>query len=172
MASSSITALKMSCRTVKGDECYTPSYAVEPLLPYLQKNKIIYEATSGISFQIVDYLTEKGYKVISSQGKDFLKDELPEFDLIITNPPYSKKDVFIKKCYELNKPFALLMPVTALQGNRRGQWFMEKGIELLILNQRVDFTGKGSPHFGVAWFCWKLLPEKLIFANIKKDKRQ
>jgi len=168
MASSSITALKMSCKTAKGDECYTPSYAVEPLLEYLSKDKVIYEATSGISSQIVDCLTEKGYKVISSNGKDFLKDKLPEFDLIVTNPPYSKKDAFIKKCYELNKPFALLLPVTTLQGNRRGQWFMENGIEVLVLNQRVDFTGKGSPHFGVAWFCKGLLPEKLIFANIDK----
>ena len=169
MGSSSITALTKSCKTTKGDERYTPSYAVEPLLPYLKKYKVIYEATSGISSQIVDYLIKKGYKVISSQGKDFLKDELPEFDLIVTNPPYSKKDAFIKKCYELNKPFALLMPITTLQGNRRGQWFMENGVELLILNQRVDFTGKGSPHFGVAWFCRELLPNNLIFVNINKQ---
>ena len=26
----------MSCKTAKGDECYTPFYAVEPLLEYLQ----------------------------------------------------------------------------------------------------------------------------------------
>ena len=46
---------------------------------------------------------------------------------------------------------------------------MGKGtIEVLVLNQRVDFTGKGSPHFGVAWFCKGLLPEKLIFTNIEK----
>ena len=145
MASSSITALKMSCKNEKGDECYTPSYAVEPLLEYLPKDK-----------------------VISSEGKDFLKDKLPEFDIVVTNAPFSKKDAFIKKCYELNKPFALLLPITTLQGNRRGQWFMEKDIEVLVLNQRVDFTGKGSPHFGVGWFCYNLLPEKLIFKNIKR----
>ena len=169
MASSSIKMIKKTCSTKKGDECYTPSYAVEPLLEYLPKDKVIYEATSTISSQIVDYLAEKGYKVISSQKRDFLKDELPKFDLIVTNPPYSKKDIFIKKCYKLNKPFALLMPITTLQGNRRGQWFIKKGIELLVLNQRVDFTGKGSPHFGVAWFCKGLLPEKLIFTNIDKQ---
>jgi len=168
MASSSITALKMSCKNEKGDECYTPSYTVEPLLEYLPKGKVIYEATSNISSQIVDYLKEKGYKVISSEGRDFLKDELPEFDIVVTNASFSKKDAFIKKCYELNKPFALLLPITTLQGNRRGQWFMEKGIEVLILDQRVDFTGKGSPHFGVGWFCYNLLPEKLIFKNIKR----
>lgn len=171
MASSSINALKKSCKTSVGDECYTPVYAIEPLLEFLPKDKIIYECASGLSLNIVNYLKQKGFNCISSDDRNFLKDELPEFDIIITNPPYSKKDKFIEKCYELNKPFALLMPVTALQGNRRGQWFIKKGIELLVLNQRVDFTKKGSPHFSVAWFCYKLLPEKLIFKNIQKVKK-
>jgi len=171
MASSSITALTKSCKTAEGDECYTPSYAVEPLLEYLPKDKVIYEATSNISSQIVDFLKEQGYKVISSNGRDFLEDELPEFDILVTNPPYSNRDKFLKKCYELNKPFALLLPVATLQGNKRGQWFMDKGLELLVLNQRVNFYDKGSsPHFGVAWFCYNLLPEKLIFKNIIKEK--
>ena len=169
MASSSITALKMSCKTAEGDECYTPDYAVEPLLEFLPKGKIIYEPTSGISLNIVNYLNSQGLSCIPSEGRDFLVDNLPDFDIIVSNVPYSKKDKFIKKCYDLGKPFALLLPVTTLQGNKRGQWFKDYGVELLVLNQRVDFTGKGSPHFGVAWFCWNLLPEKLIFKDIKKD---
>lgn len=168
MASSSINALKRSCKTSAGDECYTPAYAVEPLLEFLPKDKVIYECTSGISLNIVNYLKEKGFNCIPSEGRDFLNDELPEFDLVVTNPSYSNKDEFIKKCYELNKPFALLLPITTLQGNKRGQWFMNNGIEVLVLNQRVDFTGKGSPHFGVAWFCHNLLPEKLMFKNIER----
>jgi len=169
MSKGILTALKYSCKTAEGDECYTPPYAVEPLLEFLPKDKIIYEATSGISLNIVNYLNEQGYKCIPSEERDFLQDKLPEFDIVVTNPPYSKRDAFIKRCYDLNKPFALLLPVATLQGNRRGQWFKEYGIELLVLNQRVDFTGKKSPHFGVAWFCWKLLPEKLIFKDINKE---
>ena len=38
------------------------------------------------------------------------------YDGVITNPPYSLKDKFIEHCYELDKPFALLLPVTAIQG--------------------------------------------------------
>jgi hypothetical protein len=168
MASSSITALKMSCKTSQGDECYTPNYAIEPLLEFIPKDKTIYEPTSNISSNIVSFLNENEFNCIASNGRDFLKDDLPNFDIIITNPPYSKKDKFIEKCYELGKPFALLMPVTALQGNKRGQWFMKNNIEVLVLNQRVDFTGKGSPHFGVAWFCWNLLSQHLLFKNITK----
>jgi len=36
-------------------------------------------------------------------------------------------------------------------------------LELLVLKKRIDFTGKGSPHFGVAWFCYNLLPQTLLF---------
>ena len=168
MASSSINALINSCKTSDGDECYTPNYALEVLLPYLDKNKTYYEATSNISSNILNFAKENKFNFIGSNGKDFLNDELPDFDAIITNPPYSIKDKFIKKCYDLNKPFALLLPVTAIQGKFRGKLFNDNGIELLVLNSRVDFTGKGAPHFGVAWFCKNILPSNLIFTEINK----
>jgi hypothetical protein len=168
MASSNIHALINSCKTSDGDECYTPSYALEVLLPYLDKNKTYYEATSNISSNIITCANINGFNFIESNGRDFLKDDLPAFDAIITNPPYSIKDKFIEKCYQLDKPFALLLPVTAIQGKFRGNLFSKYGIELLILNSRVDFTGKGAPHFGVAWFCKNILPSNLIFTDIKK----
>ena len=69
-------------------------------------------------------LSSKGYNVIGSditRGFDFLKNNMEQhFDMIITNPPYSLKDKFIEKCYEYGKPFALLLPLTALEGIKRG----------------------------------------------------
>ncbi len=164
MASTSINMLKITANNVESDECYTPANGVEPLLEFLDNGMVYYDCTSGISSNIVNTLNYNGYKCFGSGDKDFLTDEIPEgVDAIITNPPYSKKDKFIARCYELDKPFALLLPVSALQGQRRGQMFIDKGIEILTLNNRIDFTGKGSPHFGVAWFCYKILPEKLLF---------
>lgn len=163
MASSNINMLKKTGNNESSDECYTPTVAVRPLLEQLNKNLTYYEATSGMSSNIVEFMRLKGFKVISSDGLDFLKDDLPEFDAVITNPPYSKKDKFIEKCYEIGKPFALLLPVSSIQGKKRGSMFKYKGIELMVLNSRVDFTGKGSPHFGVAWFCHGILDEDLKF---------
>ena len=146
------------------DECYTPDEAILPLLSELSKDKIYYDCTSGVSSNIVDCLTSNGYKCVSSGDKDFLIDEIPDgVNIIITNPPYSKKDKFIERCYELKKPFALLLPVSSLQGQKRGEMFAENGIEILALKKRIDFTGKGSPHFGVAWFCYNILKKQLIF---------
>jgi len=58
------------------------------------------------------------------------------------------------------------LPVSTIQGIRRGKWFDEYGLELLVLNKRIDFTGKGAPHFGVAWFCKGLLDKQLQFFDI------
>ena len=166
MASSNIKMLQKTSNNIHSDECYTPKEALLPLIEYLDKSKLYYDCTSGVSSNIVDFLNNNGFRCLSSMGKDFLTTHPPsEGDVILTNPPFSKKDKFIEKCYNLQKPFALLLPVSSLQGQKRGKMFSKFGIELLVLNKRVDFTRKGSPHFGVAWFCYRILKDKLNFSK-------
>ena len=164
MASSNIKMLRKTSNKAESDECYTPGEAIAPMLEFLDSTKIYYDCTSGESSNMVDFLNSNGFVCLSSGKRNFLTDDIPSnVDVVITNPPYSKKDKFIKRCYELGKPFALLLPVSALQGQVRGKLFDKHGVEILALNKRIDFTDKGSPHFGVAWFCHNLLPEKLMF---------
>ena len=163
MASSNVKMLQKTGNNEQSDECYTPIEAIKPLLSVLPRDMVYYDCTSGISSNIVDYLNNNGFTCKASKGSDFLVDTYNDYDCIITNPPYSKKDKFIQKCYELKKPFALLLPVSSLQGMYRGSAFSRNGIELLVLNRRIDFTGKKAPHFGVAWFCKDILPEKIMF---------
>ena len=164
MASTNLNMLKITGTNAASDECYTPDSAIAPMLSELNKDLTYYDCTSGISSNIVDFLNNNGFKCMASEGRDFLTSDLPDgVDVIITNPPYSKKDKFIKRCYDLNKPFALLLPVSSLQGMNRGSMFASNGIEIMALNKRIDFTGKGSPHFGVAWFCHKVLQSVLMF---------
>ena len=165
MASTNLNMLKKTGNNLYSDECYTPESAVIPLLEHLDKNLTYYEATSGKSSNIVNFMRAQDFNVVSSNGLDFLNDKLPYFDVVLTNPPYSKKDKFIEKCYGLKKPFALLLPVSSIQGKKRGFMFNKNGIEILVLNNRIDFTGKGAPHFGVAWFCNGILKNKLKFVN-------
>jgi hypothetical protein len=161
-------------RTPESDECYTPEDQVLPLLPYLNQNKTYYEATSGISSQIVNGFKKYNYKIEPSNGKDFFECETSDvYDGVITNPPYSLKDKFIEHCYNLKKPFALFLPVASFQGGKRGKMFMEYGMSALLYNNRVDFTGKGSPPFGNAWFMWGILPPNTIHwvDNPKRDEK-
>ena len=158
----------------KNDELYTPDYAIEPLLKYLPKDKIIWECTDFGSSNITKLLKQHDYKVISTHKDnfDFLTD-IPnfDFDIIITNPPYSLKNEFLKKCYEYDKPFCLLLPLTSLEGIERGKMFREKGIDVLVLDRRCDFIdNKKSNWFNTSWFCYKVLPKQLIFEELHKGE--
>jgi len=166
--------IQRRARNKESDECYTPSDQVQPLLKYIDKDKTYYEATSGTSNLIVDGFNNNGYKIVPSEGKDFFDCEPDDvYDGIITNPPYSIKDKFIEHCYALGKPFALLLPVTSFQGGKRGRMFIEHGMSTLVYNNRVDFTGKGNPTFGNAWFIHGFLPPNTIYwvDNPKQSKK-
>jgi hypothetical protein len=153
------------------DDFQTPSYALKPLIPFLNKEWIIWECAEGKG-NLTNELKRLGFKVIGTDilsGKDFLKWQPEKFDCIVTNPPYSLRYEFIKRAYELNKPFAMLMTLTTLEGKRQ-ELFEKYGIELLLLNKRINFetpSGKGSgAWFPVAWFCWKLLPKQIVFGKL------
>lgn len=151
----------------------TPISAVKPLLPFLKKEWLIWECAMG-NGNIVNYLTNCGYKIIGSDilyDHDFLTWQPEKFDCIITNPPYHIKQKFLERCYELDKPFVLLLPLTTFETRKRQKLFRDKGIEIFFLPERVRFEtpsgrkeDESSPWFAVAWFCYKLnLPKQLYF---------
>ena len=158
----------------KNDELYTPEYAIVPLLKYLPKNKVIWECTDFGCSNITKILKDNGYKVISTHKNNFnfLTDKANfEFDIIITNPPYSLKDDFLKRCYEYGKPFCLLLPITSLERIERGTLYRKNGIELLVFDRRCNFiynNNKKSNWFNMSWFCWNILPKQLIFEELIK----
>src|SRR3990167_9797442 len=123
------------------DDFQTPSIALNPLLPYLAPFGIIWECANG-SGNLSKHLSENGHSVIATDlyvgpeaGRmDFLTEpaQFP-FDAIVTNPPFSHKDQFLARCYLLGKPFALLMPVTALGGQRRQHLYRRHGLQIVML---------------------------------------
>ena len=154
------------------DQFQTPPEAVDILLPYIPKRWVVWECAWGKG-RLADGLVNKGYSVVVGDA-DFLSSTIPICDCIITNPPYSIKDKFIARCYETGLPFALLMPLTALEGKFRQSLYREYGIKLLIPNKRFNFetpsgTGSGS-WFATAWFTHKInLPDSLTFVDIRRN---
>jgi hypothetical protein len=159
----------------KHDHFDTPAYAVYPLLEYIPSKWVIWEPTDTTgNSEIARELKKHGNKVISTSREsfNFLTNEPDfEFDCIITNPPYTLKNQFIKKCFFHGKRWAMLMPLTALEGVERGRWFRDHGIELLVLDRRVEFTG-GSCWFNTSWFCYRVLPHSLMFAELEKGEKK
>lgn len=162
----------------RSDEFQTPKYAIFPLLPYLDKKWNIFECAWGKG-SLAKHFEEEGFNVYGNKAIDFLESDIfPDcFDIIITNPPYSIKDGFIEKCYSLKKPFALLMPLTALEGIKRGKMYRENGLQIIIPNRRINFitpSGKGSgAWFQTAWFCWGLdLPKDIMFIELEREVKK
>jgi len=156
------------------DELYTPNEAVEMILPYIPKEvKTIWECTAIKESKIVKVLRDAGYNVITTHiedGEDFFKYEPEYYDMIITNPPYSLKDKFLKRAYDLKKPFMFLLPLTTLEGIERGKMFDKNGIQMLIPNKRFNFKPEknSGAWFQTSWFCFGCgLSSDLNFVSLK-----
>ena len=156
------------------DEFYTPYDAIEMIIPFIPKDvKTIWECTATPKSKIVEVLRYNGYKVITShifECKDFLKYEpIEDYDMTITNPPYSIKDEFLQRAFALKKPFMFLLPITTLEGITRSKMFREHDIQLIIPNKRFSFipNAKSGAWFQSSWFTHKLgLPKDLNFIDL------
>lgn len=157
----------------------TPSLALNPLYKYLKKEWLIWECSCGRG-NLVNALNSKGYLTIGTDimsGHDFLNYKPEKFDCIITNPPFSLKEKFLERCYKLNKPFALLLPLTTFEGKKRQELFREYGVQVIFFDKRINFetpSGKGSGSwFATAWFTWGLnLPKELNFVKYKEMEQK
>lgn len=162
---------QMPPKRARSDDRYgTPAEAVDLITPHLKANWLVWEPACGEG-SIVAHLQSKGFRVFGTDKEhDFLLGPVLECDCIVTNPPYSLKNHFIRRCYEIAKPFALLMPITALESEERQQYYRKYGLQLIIPNKRIDFTlpdGSRKTHgswFGCAWYTnWLSLPEQINF---------
>lgn len=170
-----------SNRTEEGDEVYTPFYAVEPLLEFVPKDKVIWCPFDEEWSSYYRLFRENGYKVIRSslsEGQDFFTYEPDEhWDILISNPPFSKKDKVLARAFDFEKPFALLLPANSIQGKERHKIFKNE-IQMLVFDLRVDYHTNGNMkeytkgnHFGSAYFCRNLLPTKLELRKLNKYNR-
>jgi len=165
MSSGSKQYVKM--KNNSSDHFQTDPVALDPLLPFLYgEGLVVWEPACGKGL-LVEYLNREGIRTFGTdimhddgRGTDFLKESIysDRCDAIITNPPYSLKDEFLARCYEIGKPFALLLPLTTFDSRKRRLLFAEYGVEVVFLPKRIDFetpNGKGSSSwFATAWFTW------------------
>ena len=151
----------------KNDNVQTPFKALDLIEPYIPEDSFILDPCCGEG-NIVLYFMKHGYKVLGNDIKynvDFLKIDknhkiLKNITHIITNPPYTLKDEFLEKCYELELPFALLMPVSALGGIKKGKLYQKYGCDIIMPNKRINYiinTKKKNVWFHSCWFTRYLI---------------
>lgn len=171
--------MKLDEITAKKDEYYTPPYAVEPILEYITPGAIVWCPFDTEHSHFVRMLREKGHEVILSHiddGQDFFFYEPEDYDVIISNPPYSLKNEVFERLFVLGKPFAMLVGVVGIfESQRRFRMFRDNPFEVMYLNKRVAFyedhddqTPSLNPPFSSVYLCSRMLPDRLVFKEISK----
>lgn len=174
----------------ESDEYYTPFYAVEPLIKHLKR----YRKRLNIDLlkiwcpfdepwsAFVVTLKESGFIVINTHIDDveehnFFYYEPPEdYHIIVSNPPFSMKDDVLKRLQELNKPYAMLLPLNTIQGEKRFKYL--SNIQVLAFDKRINFHTLNSIDktisgvaFASIYICKDILEKDFILEElIRKEK--
>lgn len=121
------------------DEWYTTAENVNLIVPYLIRGgykKILCPFDKADS-AFVMVLKDKGFDVSYSHietGTDFFNiDNLNEYDAVVSNPPFSKRDAIFKKLFESGIPFALIMNMNGIFDSKaRFELFKQNDFEILV----------------------------------------
>lgn len=156
------------------DECYTPDYAVKPIIKYIPKDWVVWCPFDKEDSEFVKQIKANGNKVISTHienGQDFFAYEPDEhWDCIISNPPFTGKRHIFERVLSFNKPFSLLMALTWLNDSAPKQLFAERDLQLLMFDKRIKFLNHGIIQdkitFSSAYYCWNFLPKQIIMEKL------
>ena len=113
-----------------------------PLLPYLPPHNRIWEC-AGAGW-LAQWLEEGGHTVIATDyadGHDALEwaPDSSDYDLIVTNPPFSLKYQFIARLFALGKPGPAGAITRPTVRRRKGTRAAGKSWEELVLDTRINF---------------------------------
>ena len=75
----------------KNDECYTPHYGVTPILKYIPEGKIVWCPFDKEDSEFVKQIREPIVHSHIDDGQDFFNYEPDEWDIIVSNPPFTNK---------------------------------------------------------------------------------
>ena len=152
---------------IKHDDYMTPKYAFEWIKDFIPNNKVIWEAFYGDG-DSGNYLQELGFNVIH-EPIDFFENN--KGDIIITNPPFSKKKEVFTRLKELDKPFIIICPSSMINTKYIKQLFKDETLQIIIPNKRISFIKKingvipdnwgNRCNFDCFYYCYKM--------NFQKD---
>ena len=155
---------------IKHDDYMTPKYAWEWIKDFIPKDKVIWEAFYGDG-ESGKFLSDLGFNVIHEET-DFFTNNLG--DVIVSNPPFSKKKEVMIRLKEINKPFIIICPSSMLNTQYIRNLFKDDRLQIIIPNKRINFKklidGKVPDNWGdrcnfdCLYYCWKMdLPNDIVW---------
>lgn len=156
----------MRLQLTQNDEYYTTRSVWESIAIYLPKDKVIWECFYSPKSKSADHLRDLGFNVIYDD-LDFFIQQPPEYDLLVSNLPFSlKKEVFIR-LKQIDKPFCMIIPTLCLQTQYFKKIFKEDSIQLILPSRKTNFEGENlhprGASFYICFLCYKMnLPQDII----------
>ena len=102
---------------------------------------------------------------IIHENKDYLsgKFKLPKFDIIVTNPPFTKKYEVLKWLIESKKPFICLFPMQIISTQKFTELTKDDRLHIIVRSGRMRFERHGtllpsSAHYPCVWIARGLKP--------------
>lgn len=164
------------------DEWYTPRECVEIIVPFLLERgyKKILCPFDTVESQYVKVLTDHDFQVTYSHiwtGTDFFDLDLTEYDAVVSNPPFSKREAILDKCFKSETPFALILNFNGLfDSKKRWELFRNNDFELIIPKGRMHFSdGKkvlNSPNFQSVYVCKGMAEKQIEFVEMPEASGQ
>lgn len=163
------------------DEWYTQPYSVEIIIPFLKKKgfKKVWSPFDKEDSEFVKILTREGFEVTYGHietGEDFFEyKEIPnECEVVVSNPPFSKRAEIFERLYEFKIPFALIMNYNGIfDSKKRFEMFKNNNFEILVPQGRMNFSNgegvKNSPNFQSVYFCNGVLDKTVEFVYMNKE---
>ena len=175
------TNFSLAIKHSNTDEWYTPAEAVELILPYLKRreyNKILCPFDKEQS-QFVRVLMATGFEVTYGHietGQDFFDiDNLQNYDAIVSNPPFSKRQKILERLFDSGVPFAMIMNFNGLFDSKsRWKLFKNNRFELLVPCGRIHFFNENgeanSLNFQSIYVCKGMSDKQIEFIEDEQWK--
>ena len=163
----------------KHDDYMSPFIMWDNIKEYIHNDKILWESAFGDG-QSGNYLKTLGFNVIHTKIDYF--NETPEnWDVQITNPPFTLKKQWFTRAKELNKPFIIVCPASMICTKYIRELFSdcEYPLQIIIPKKRIQFIKVHSLkddddnkipeqmnkcNFDCFYYCWKMnLPNDIIW---------
>lgn len=109
-----------------------------------------------ITYDIRDVPAPEGVS-LHCPGTDFLKEDLEPgtFDVIITNPPFSRAEEFVRKALSCSTHVVMLLRLAFLETRRREALHAEFPSDVYVLSRRPSFMANGATDScAYGWFWW------------------
>jgi hypothetical protein len=151
----------------KNDDHYnTTKNMWESISHLIPKDKILFEGfmKDNYSSKSVLILRELGFDVVGDPTIDFFG-EIPKYDILISNPPYSIKKKIFERLSVLNKPFILILPISTITKQFTKCLERDK-LQMIIPSKRMQFEKAGVElsrcWFDTCYLCYKINLERDI----------